>query len=126
MNSVTQNLVYIRFKSNIDYLYFNALGSSSLLIKLKLQVFNYIGKYSNVIEKTRAAEIALSIKQQKDLGCQTAQIITINEDKSTCTRNQVEKFWHYLGVHDIGKLNGIFSLFFLHTVQYMLLSCIVC
>jgi len=77
------------------------------------QVFNYIGRYSNVIEKTRAAEIALSIQQQKDLGCQAMEVITINDDKLTCSRNQIEKFWSYLGVIDIKKLNGTFSFLFL-------------
>ncbi|XP_067207104.1 supervillin-like isoform X2 [Linepithema humile] len=79
-------------------------GDNYILVT-KSEVFNYVGKYSNVIEKTRAAEIALSIQQQKDLGCQATQVITINEDKLICTRNQVEKFWHYLGVRDGGRLN---------------------
>ncbi|KAG5332314.1 SVIL protein, partial [Acromyrmex heyeri] len=70
-------------------------------------VFNYIGKYSNIIEKTRAAEIALSIQQRKDLGCQAVEVITINDDKLTCSRNQVLKFWSYLGVVDSEKLNVI-------------------
>ncbi|XP_011642460.1 supervillin-like [Pogonomyrmex barbatus] len=59
----------------------------------------------NVSEKTRAAEIALSIQQQKDLGCQATQVITINEDKPACTRNQIQKFWSYLGVVDSERLN---------------------
>lgn len=94
---------------DIEYLHLYTVHSFSLLIKLdKLQVFNYVGKYSNVIERTRAAEIALSIQQHKDLGCQAVQIITINEDKLTCTKNQVERFWHYLGVRDSRRLNGTF------------------
>ncbi|XP_011862595.1 PREDICTED: supervillin-like isoform X2 [Vollenhovia emeryi] len=79
-------------------------GDSYILVT-KSEVFNYIGKYSNVIEKTRAAEIASSIQQQKDLGCQAVQVITINDDKLTCSRNQVDKFWSYLGVVDSEKLN---------------------
>lgn len=74
------------------------------------QIFNYIGKYSNIIEKTRAAEIASCIQQQKDLGCQATQVITINEDKPICTRSQVQKFWSYLGVLDIDSLNGTFII----------------
>lgn len=88
------------------------------------QVFNYIGKYSNIIEKTRAAEIALSIQQQKDLGCQAVEVITINDDKLTCSRNQIEKFWSYLGVVDSKKLNGIF--FFLFLQYAMLVLCRFC
>lgn len=78
------------------------------------QVFNYIGKYSNIIEKTRATEIALSIQQQKDLGCQAVEVITINDDKLTCSRNQVQKFWSYLGAVDSERLNGMFSFLFSH------------
>lgn len=80
-----------------------------------MQVFNYVGKYSNIIEKTRAAEIALSIQQRKDLGCQAIEVITINDDKLTCSRNQVLKFWSYLGVVDSERLNGIFFLFLRYT-----------
>lgn len=67
-----------------------------------------MGKYSNVIEKARAAEIALSIQQNKDLGCQASQVITINEDKITCTRNQIKQFWNYLGI-DTDIDGNIFS-----------------
>ncbi|XP_071635001.1 supervillin-like [Temnothorax longispinosus] len=77
-------------------------GDSYILVT-KSEVFNYIGKYSNIIEKTRAVEIASSI-QEKDLGCQAIEVITINDDKLTCSRNQVEKFWSYLGVVDNEKL----------------------
>jgi len=99
---------------------------SSLLIinktQRQLQVFNYIGKYSNIIEKTRAAEIALNIQQQKDLGCQAIEVITINDDKLTCSRNQVQKFWSYLGVFDSERLNGMFFLFLQCTRHYFCIS----
>lgn len=94
---------------------YNIYSHSLLIAKLTLdesQVFNYVGKYSNIIEKTRATEIALSIQQQKDLGCQAVQVITINDDKLTCSRNQVEKFWNYLGVSDCEKLNSMFFFLF--------------
>ncbi|KYN32244.1 Supervillin [Trachymyrmex septentrionalis] len=81
-------------------------GDSYILVT-KSEVFNYIGKYSNIIEKTRAAEIALSIQQRKDLGCQAVEVITINDDKLTCSRNQVLKFWSYLGMVDSERLNVI-------------------
>lgn len=61
-------------------------------------MFNYIGKYCNVIEKARGAEIAMGIQQNKDLGTQASQVIVINEDKITCSKSQVQKFWNYLGV----------------------------
>ncbi|EZA60520.1 Supervillin [Ooceraea biroi] len=81
-------------------------GDNYILVT-KSEVFNYVGKYSNVIEKTRAAEIASRIQQHKDLGCQAVQVITISEDKPTCTKGQVHKFWKYLGVPDSEKLNVI-------------------
>ncbi|XP_070526196.1 supervillin isoform X2 [Cardiocondyla obscurior] len=81
-------------------------GDSYILVT-KSEVFNYIGKYSNIIEKTRAAEIATSIQQQKDLGCQAVEVITISDDKLTCSKKQVEKFWNYLDVVDINKLKVV-------------------
>ena len=36
------------------------------------QVFNWQGRFSNVIERSRSAEIAASIQQRKDLGCKSA------------------------------------------------------
>lgn len=61
------------------------------------QVYNYVGLYSNVIERNRAADIAAHIQQKKDLGCKCGQVITINEGKSTCTKSQVDSFWKLLG-----------------------------
>lgn len=42
----------------------------------------------------------MSIQQNKDLGCQTSQVIIINEDKITCTKSQLQKFWNYLGIEN--------------------------
>ncbi|XP_014471011.1 PREDICTED: supervillin-like isoform X2 [Dinoponera quadriceps] len=81
-------------------------GDNYILVT-RSEVFNYIGKYSNIIERTHAAEIASCILQKKDLGCQADQVITIHEDKPTCTRNQVQKFWSYLGVLDSEELNVV-------------------
>ncbi|XP_069701361.1 uncharacterized protein [Periplaneta americana] len=62
------------------------------------EVYNYIGRYSNVIERSRGAEVAMNIQQKKDLGCQNSrQVITISEEKVTCSSSQVEKFWKHLG-----------------------------
>ncbi|XP_028049374.1 supervillin isoform X2 [Monomorium pharaonis] len=78
-------------------------GDSYILVT-KSEIFNYIGKYSNIIEKTHAAEIVLSIQQQKDLGCQAIEVITITDDKLICSKNEVNKFWDYLGVVNKEKL----------------------
>jgi supervillin len=61
-------------------------------------VYNYIGRYSNVIERSRGAEVAANIQQTKDLGCiNSRQVITISEEKLTCSSSQVENFWALLG-----------------------------
>ncbi|KAF3420188.1 hypothetical protein E2986_05710 [Frieseomelitta varia] len=73
-------------------------SGDNFVLVTKSEVYNYVGKYCNVIEKARGAEIAMSIQQNKDLGCQTSQVITISEDKITCTKSQLQKFWNYLGV----------------------------
>ncbi|KAI4497986.1 hypothetical protein M0802_006810 [Mischocyttarus mexicanus] len=86
----------------------NSINSGDTYVLVtKSEVYNYMGKYSNVIEKARAAEIALSIQQNKDLGCQASQVIVINEDKITCTRSQIKQFWNYLGIDtDIDVIDG--------------------
>ncbi|XP_043497626.1 supervillin-like isoform X2 [Polistes fuscatus] len=86
----------------------NSINSGDTYVLVtKSEVYNYVGKYSNVIEKARAAEIALSIQQNKDLGCQASHVITINEDKITCTRSQMKQFWNYLGIDtDIDVIDG--------------------
>ena len=38
-------------------------------------VFNWVGRFSNVIERNRSAEIAASILQRKELGCTRARYI---------------------------------------------------
>ncbi|KMQ92654.1 supervillin-like isoform x1 protein, partial [Lasius niger] len=81
-------------------------GDNYILVT-RSEIFNYIGRYSNVIEKTRAAEIALSIQQRKDLGCQATKVISINEDKLNCTKEQVQQFWNYLGVLNSERLNVV-------------------
>lgn len=73
-------------------------SGDNFVLVTKSEVYNYVGKYCNVIEKARGAEIAMSIQQNKDLGCQTFQVITISEDKITCTKSQLQTFWNYLGV----------------------------
>jgi supervillin len=62
-----------------------------------LQVYNYVGRYSNVIERARGAEVAISIHQKKDLGCSNSRhVITVSEEKATCSTSQAESFWKLL------------------------------
>ncbi|XP_033229897.1 supervillin-like isoform X2 [Belonocnema kinseyi] len=73
-------------------------SGDNFVLVTKTEIYNYVGKYSNVIEKARGREIASSIQQNKDLGCSASQVITISEEKPTCTRTQVQNFWKHLGV----------------------------
>ncbi|XP_066588431.1 LOW QUALITY PROTEIN: supervillin-like [Prorops nasuta] len=75
----------------------NINSGDNFILVTKAEIYNYIGKFSNVIERARGAEIALSIQQNKDLGCQATQLVTINEEKITCTKSQLTKFWNHLG-----------------------------
>nr|XP_033325478.1 supervillin-like isoform X1 [Megalopta genalis]XP_033325479.1 supervillin-like isoform X1 [Megalopta genalis] len=78
----------------------NINSGDNFVLVTKTEVYNYIGKYCNVIEKVRGAKIAMTIQQNKDLGTQASQVITINEDKVTCTKSQLQKFWNYLGAEN--------------------------
>lgn len=61
-------------------------------------MYNYVGRYSNVIERSRGAEVAMNIQQKKDLGClHSRQVITVSEEKPTCSSSQVGDFWKLLG-----------------------------
>ncbi|XP_076662287.1 supervillin isoform X1 [Halictus rubicundus] len=75
----------------------NINSGDNFVLVTRTEVYNYVGKYCNVIEKVRGAKIAMTIQQHKDLGSQASQVITINEDKVTCTKSQLQKFWSYLG-----------------------------
>ncbi|XP_053980331.1 supervillin-like [Hylaeus volcanicus] len=83
-------------------------SGDNFVLVTKSEVYNYVGKYCNVIEKVRGAEIAMGIQQNKDLGSQASQVITINENKVTCSKSQLQKFWNYLGVEneDVDVIDG--------------------
>lgn len=65
-------------------------------------LYNYIGSYSNVIEQSRAADIANHIQKSSDMGCKVEQIVTINS-KSGATK-QVEAFWKLLGAEEVPEV----------------------
>lgn len=60
------------------------------------KVFQYVGEFANVIERSRSAEISLHIQQKGDLGCTAESVITIGET-GRATRDQVAEFWKLLG-----------------------------
>ena len=61
------------------------------------QVFNWQGKFSNVIERARSAEIAMTILQRKELGCKSAaKVETIEEEKLVPSGRESRRFWKCL------------------------------
>ncbi|XP_026466874.1 supervillin-like isoform X2 [Ctenocephalides felis] len=67
------------------------------------EVYLYLGLYSNVIERSRGADIVQCIQQKKDLGCSSgAKVYTINEEK-VMVGQSVKKFWTLLGCPEGGK-----------------------
>ena len=61
------------------------------------QVFCWIGRFSNKVERARAAEVALCVLQKKDLGCQMAvQVETVEEEKLSLCERENQLFWRCL------------------------------
>ncbi|XP_039275141.1 supervillin-like, partial [Nilaparvata lugens] len=60
-------------------------------------LFHYVGEFSNVIEKSRSADIAQHILTHKDLGCSAPHICSVGS--SGTPRNQ-SRFWQLLGAGD--------------------------
>ena len=60
------------------------------------QVFCWQGRFSNVIERSRSAEVGLCVLQKKDLGCKAAESVeTVEEKLSLCSREN-RRFWRCL------------------------------
>lgn len=60
-------------------------------------VFNWQGKFSNVIERARSAEIALTVFQRKELGVKSAvKVETIDEEKLLGCGKESRRFWKCL------------------------------
>lgn len=73
---------------------------------LSLQIYLWLGEFSNVIERSRGGEVAAHIAQTKDLGYIGANnVITINDGKKSIHQ---EKFWTLLGASekDASKIEG--------------------
>ncbi|RZF39379.1 hypothetical protein LSTR_LSTR000900 [Laodelphax striatellus] len=60
-------------------------------------LFHWVGEFSNVIEKSRSADVAQHILTHKDLGCNASQIVSVGS--SGTPRNQA-RFWELLGAGD--------------------------
>eukprot|EP00096_Caligus_rogercresseyi_P016403 TRINITY_DN903_c1_g1_i9.p1 TRINITY_DN903_c1_g1~~TRINITY_DN903_c1_g1_i9.p1 ORF type:complete len:1106 (+),score=344.08 TRINITY_DN903_c1_g1_i9:449-3766(+) len=65
-------------------------GDCYVLVTLS-EVFHWIGRFSNVIERARSAEVALHIQQVHDLGFKgSSRVITVEDPSHN------RKFWSYL------------------------------
>ncbi|XP_058649020.1 supervillin a isoform X7 [Onychostoma macrolepis] len=58
--------------------------------------FIWIGEFANVIEKAKAAELAMFIQTKHDLGCRASYVQTIEEGANTHTP-AAKEFWKILG-----------------------------
>lgn len=70
-------------------------GDNYLLIT-PTTIYNYIGEFSNVIEQSRAADIANFIQQKKDMGCKSGRIVTISAKDTHTARKDIQEFWKLL------------------------------
>ena len=69
----------------------------------KSEIYVWLGKFVNAIEKSRASEVAQAIVQQKDLGCKATKIHILEEEKSTLNCGPNRTFWQLLGSESIPK-----------------------
>ena len=62
------------------------------------EVFCWLGRFSNVIERARAAEVALVVQQKKELGCKAAaRVETVEEEQLPGSGGRENrKFWRCL------------------------------
>lgn len=67
------------------------------------EIFVWLGKFANAIEKSRVSEVAQAILQQKDLGCKATKIQIIEEEKSTLNSGPNKRFWQLLGCENVPK-----------------------
>ena len=73
-------------------------GDAYILVTPK-EIFNWQGKFSNVIERSRSAELTSAIFSKKDLGCKGARkAITIEEEKCFGSSKAERDFWGLLGM----------------------------
>ncbi len=75
-------------------------GDAYILVTPK-EIFNWVGEFSNVIERSRSADVALTIFQKRDLGCKTARrVTTIEEEKVSSGHVFSKSFWNFLGCQE--------------------------
>lgn len=65
-------------------------------------LYNYVGRYSNIIEQSRAADIANHIKQTNDMGCKVGEVITLNQKEGQ--QRHLQAFWKILGASETPEI----------------------
>jgi len=70
------------------------------------EIYNWQGKFSNVIERARSAEVASTIIQKRELGCKGAsKVDTVEEDKIASCSRENRRFWKCLtGKDEVGTV----------------------
>ncbi|XP_050301678.1 uncharacterized protein LOC126739900 isoform X2 [Anthonomus grandis grandis] len=67
-------------------------------------LYSYSGAYSNVIEQSRAADVANHIQKSGDLGCKVTKVINISGNN--LVKKDLKAFWRLLGADDIPDPTG--------------------
>lgn len=70
-------------------------GDNFILIT-RNAVYNYVGDFSNVIERSRAADVANFILQKRDMGCKAGKVVFVNGRDPHTTEADVRQFWKLL------------------------------
>jgi supervillin len=63
------------------------------------KLYNFVGAYANVIEKSRSKDICAQIIRDKDLGCLATTVTIINDGRMSNQRH-VKEFWKLLNRPD--------------------------
>lgn len=84
----------------VEPLYTSVNSGDCFILVTPTDVIQFVGRYSNVIERARSSEVAQRILLKKDLGCHRAtQVQLIEEDKVGCDSfvGPSKRFWNALG-----------------------------
>lgn len=67
------------------------------LLVLKDNIYVWYGEFANVVEKSKASELAAFIQATKDLGCKSAQHVTEIDERKSPNLMSTKQFWNHLG-----------------------------
>jgi supervillin len=73
-------------------------SNNAFILVTPNEIYNWIGKFSNVIVRSRSADVSQAILQSRDLCCKTAEkVFAIYEENSSVEDKAVKGFWKLLG-----------------------------